>query len=65
MDLNGKLRVTHVSGSTGFIWYHGDILRTLNYGWTIDPGQEVEFARMYAMCSPDDQKVIGNNLRTA
>ena len=64
MNLTGKLKVTHTdSGATDFIWSHEDILSTLNYGWTIDPGQESEFARMYALCTPSDQLVIGNNLR--
>jgi len=66
MELTGKLKVTHIaSGTTDHIWSHEDIISTLNYGWRIDPGQEVMFAKMYALCTPSDQKVIANNLRPA
>jgi len=27
----------------------------------INPGQELMFAKMYALCSASDQKMIGNN----
>ena len=59
----GKLKITHTSGVKDTIWSHEDILGSLIWGWTIDDNQELEFARLLAMCSPSDQKMIGNNLR--
>ncbi len=61
MELTGKLRVTRNDGCKDIIWSHEDIVTYLCMDFKIDPGQELMFAKMYALCTPIDQKMIGNN----
>ena len=61
MELTGKLRVTRNDGCKEILWSHEDIVTYLAMDFKIDPGQELMFAKMYALCSPSDQKMIGNN----
>ena len=63
MEYTGKLKVTRNDGCTDIIWNHEDIVTYLADGFKIDPGQELMFAKMYALCTPSDQKMIGNNFK--
>lgn len=61
MECNGKLRVTR-NGCSDIVWNHEDLVTYLASDFKVDPGQELEFAKMYSRCTPIDQKMIGNNL---